>query len=382
MKTFDYLIVGAGFFGSVLAERLANVLDKTVLVVERRSHIGGNCYSEKDRETGIEYHKYGTHIFHTDNQEVWQYLTKFTNFNNYRHQVLTTYKDKVYQMPFNLETINSFYNLNLRPFEAREFIKKEVAKELYPSPNNLEEKAISLIGRPLYEAFIKDYTTKQWGKSPTELPAEIITRLPIRFNYQEDYFVNCKWQGIPENGYTAIFERLLSSKNIQLELNCDYLDNNREAFSVREKVIFTGPIDQYFDYCFGRLEWRGLEFKKKYISVRDYQGTSVMNFAELSPPFTRVHEPSHLHPERQYKTDKTIIFEEYPNNGGLDQSYPINTARNKELLAIYRKLADQHLEVIFGGRLGEYAYYDMDATILSALQLFTQIAKKQSPTDL
>ena len=229
--TYDYLVVGAGLFGGVIAERIANELGRKVLVIDKRSHIGGNCYSLQDEETGIEYHQYGTHIFHTSSPRAWQYITRFTEFNGYHHQVLTTYRNRVYQMPINLETINDYYNLNLSPQEAKEFIAKEIAKENYPEPKNLEEVAISSIGRPLYEAFIKGYTIKQWNKDPKELPATIISRLPIRYNYCEDYFLDSRWQGIPLEGYTKIFERLFSAENIHVELNCDFFENRCDFFS-------------------------------------------------------------------------------------------------------------------------------------------------------
>ena len=372
---YDYLVVGAGFFGSVVAERLANELGKKVLVIDSRDHIGGNCYSEIDPQTAIEFHTYGTHIFHTADKKVWDYITKFTAFNSYRHQVLATHQDKVYQMPINLETINSFYKCNLKPQEAKEFLRKEIAKEKYPTPKNLEEKAISLIGRPLYEAFIKGYTTKQWGINPCDLPASIITRLPVRYNYVEDYFVNCTWQGIPEGGYTNVFRKLLSSPNIEVKLNCDFFEI-RDQLKIKEKIIYSGPIDRYFDYSFGYLEYRGLDFEKKYFDYVDYQGTSVMNYVDLDVPYTRVHEPLHLHPERQYNNTQTIVFIETPNANHETPYYPVNTEKNNTILKKYLHRAKSEQDVLFGGRLGEYAYYDMDRTILSALECFEGHLKK------
>ncbi len=364
----DYLVVGAGFFGGVIAERIANELGRKVLLIDKRPHIGGNCYSETDADTGIETHKYGTHIFHTSEPEAWDYLKRFTELNGYYHQVLTTYKNKVYQMPINLETINSFYNLNLKPYEAKKFIASEISKEGISRPRNLEEKAISLIGRPLYEAFIKGYTIKQWRKDPTELPAEIITRLPVRFNYQETYFVNARWQGIPLNGFTEVFEKMLASPNIKLELNCDYFEH-RDDFKVACQTIYTGPLDQFFAYRFGKLEWRTVNFKKEVKPVEDYQGTSVMNFADPEAEYTRVHEPRHLHPERSYSREKTVIFYETSGCGSNEPYYPINTENNLRLLRKYRELVKRE-QVIFGGRLGDYAYYDMDKTMLAALECF------------
>lgn len=368
---YDFLIVGAGLFGSVLAERIANILDKKVLVIEKRKHIGGNCYSDIDKETNIEFHQYGTHIFHTSSEKAYNYIRQFTKLNRYNHQVLTTHKNKVYQMPINLETINSFYMLNLKPFEAKGFLKKELDKEKIINPKNLEEKAISLIGRPLYKAFIKEYTIKQWGKEPRELPPEIITRLPVRFNYREDYFINSQWQGVPVDGYTEIFRRMLDSPNIQVELDCDYF-NNRDKYKTKEKTIYTGPIDKYFDYIHGKLEWRSVQFTKKIAEVEDFQGTSVMNFADSDVPYTRIHEPKHLHPERDYNLNKTLLFYETSRVDNDEPYYPITTARNNAILSKYQRLSSQEKGIIFGGRLGSYRYYDMDKTILAALECFEQ----------
>ena len=366
---YDYLVVGAGLFGSVIAERIANELGHTVLIIDKRPHIGGNCYSLADEATGIEYHKYGTHIFHTSSAKVWQYINMFTALNGYHHQVLTTYQNRVYQMPINLETINDFYNLSLTPQQAKKFISQEIAKECYPNPVNLEEKAVTSIGRPLYEAFIKGYTLKQWNKDPRELPATIISRLPIRYNYCEDYFVDSRWQGIPLEGYTKIFERMHTSKNIHVELNCDYF-KNRDSFKVKEKVIYTGPIDRYFDYAHGKLEWRSLEFEKKIYDYEDFQGTSVMNSADTDVKYTRSHEYKHLHPERNYTKDKTVVFYETSVKNDDDPYYPINTKQNEEMLNKYKLQRQKEENLVMGGRLGDYAYYDMDKTILAALQCF------------
>lgn len=367
----DYLVVGAGLFGGVIAERIANELGRNVLVIDRRPHIGGNCYSLYDEGTGIEYHKYGTHIFHTSSAKVWHYITKFTEFNGYHHQVLTTYRNRVYQMPINLETINAFYNMSLTPQQAKEFIAREIAKENYPNPANLEEVAISSMGRPLYEAFIKGYTIKQWNKNPKELPATIISRLPIRYNYREDYFIDSRWQGIPLKGYTKIFERMYSSKNIHVELNCDYFEN-RDSFKVKEKVIYTGPIDRYFDYAYGNLEWRSLQFEKKDFEFEDFQGTSVMNSADISVPYTRSHEYRHLHPERDYTKEKTIVFYETSVKNDNEPYYPVNTLQNEDMLTKYKQLGKKEKALVIGGRLGDYAYYDMDKTILAALKCFEE----------
>lgn len=363
------IIVGSGFFGSTIGERVGNVLNLDVLIVDKRSHVGGNCYSQFHKETGIEYHQYGTHIFHTSNRKVWNYIQQFTDFNGYYHQVLTTFKDRVYQMPINLETINSFYRVNLKPFDAEQFISKIVEKEKITNPRNFEEKAISLIGRQLYEAFIKGYTIKQWQKQPKNLPASILTRLPFRTSYNESYFHD-KWQGIPEDGYTAIFHKMLNSPRISTHLNTDY-------FSIRDQIpedaliVYSGPIDRFFDYKFGKLEWRTLRFEKEVINVEDYQGTSVMNYSEEAIPYTRIHEPRHLHPERSYSNDKTLIIREYSEmDDGSAPYYPINDEKNQRLLLKYHKETKKHPRVFFSGRLGEYKYLDMHQTIEKALDLF------------
>jgi len=376
---YDYLIVGAGFFGCVLAERIAKNSGSKVLVVDKRHHIGGNCYSKVDEGTGIEIHKYGTHIFHTSSKKVWDYIKQLTEFNNYYHQVLSTYKNKVYQMPINLETINSFYNLNLKPYEVKKFLENEIKKEKkINEPKNLEEKAISLIGRPLYEAFIKGYTIKQWEKDPKMLPPQIITRLPVRNNYKEDYFVDARWQGIPIEGYTKVFENMLKAQNIHVKLNCDYFEH-RNDFNIRKKIIYTGPIDRYFDYVFGKLEWRTVKLHKEIVDVEDYQGTAVMNYADLEIKYTRIHEPKHLHPERRYKNHKTVIFYESSTHDANEPYYPINTEINHQIFQKYKELAQQKGGVIIGGRLGDYAYYDMDKTILAALKCYEgKIVKNNS----
>jgi UDP-galactopyranose mutase len=364
-----FLIVGAGFFGSTIAERLANVCNINVSVIERRNHIGGNCYSAVEPITGIEYHVYGTHIFHTSNPVVWDYIRQFTDFNGYYHQVLTTYKDRVYQMPINLETINSFYSVNLKPYDVTKFLQQEIDRENIVNPQNFEEKAISLIGRPLYEAFIKGYTLKQWQKHPRDLPAEILTRLPFRTNYNESYFHD-KWQGIPEGGYAAIFKNMLSNPNITVQLNTDYFDI-RASLPKNSYIIYGGPIDRFFDYKYGKLEWRTLNFEQEIIGVEDYQGTSVMNYAEESVPFTRIHEPRHIHPERSYTTDKTMIIREYSRmDNGTEPYYPINDAKNQHILLKYHEEAKNYPNVFFSGRLGEYKYLDMHQTIENALDLF------------
>ena len=374
---YNYIIAGAGFYGAVIAERIANDLKKPVLVLEKRNHIGGNCYSEINEETGIEYHKYGTHIFHTSDEKVWKYINRFTEFNSYYHQVLTTYNDRVYQMPINLETINSFYNKNLKPSEVQAFLAKEIEKENLEEkdPENFEEKAISMIGRPLYEAFIRGYTKKQWGVDPKELPAAILKRLPFRTNYNESYYFS-KWQGIPLEGYTAIFKKLLASPLIKVELNSDYL-KLRDTLPKDAIVIYSGPIDAYFDYRYGRLSWRSLEFEESVVNVPDYQGTSVMNYGNEEVPFTRIHEPSHLHPEREPHASKSLIIKEFSiSDDGTNPYYPLSNPRNKELFERYRQDAEKEPNLIVGGRLGDYKYYDMHHTIGQALETYEKKIKQ------
>ncbi|KGL63240.1 UDP-galactopyranose mutase [Polaribacter sp. Hel1_85] len=375
LNKYDYIVVGAGFFGSVIAERLASQLNKKVAVIERRNHVGGNCYSEVHKETGIEYHKYGTHIFHTSNEKVWEYITQFTAFNVYYHQVLTEYKGKVYQMPINLETINSFYNVNLKPFEVEPFLEKEKAKESYKEPANFEEQAINFVGRPLYEAFLKGYTQKQWEKDPKDIPAHILKRLPFRTNYNESYFFD-KYQGIPLDGFTAIFNKMLAHSNIDVHLNTDFFEV-KDQIPSSTKIIYSGPIDRLFDYKHGDLEWRTLEFEEEVKEVNDYQGTSVMNYAETNVPFTRIHEPHHLHPERNHTINKTLIIKEFSKKDERDDPYyPIGGKMNQEIFNNYMEEVKNQGNIIVGGRLGDYKYYDMHHTIERALTIFeTELAK-------
>ncbi|MFA5147908.1 MAG: UDP-galactopyranose mutase [Candidatus Omnitrophota bacterium] len=362
MRKYDYIIVGCGLYGTVSAERLKSK-GKKVLVIERRDHIGGNCFSYEHPGTNIEVHKYGTHIFHTDNKKVWDYVNSFVEFNRYRHRVLTTYKGKVYTMPINLGTINAFYGLDLKPSEVGDFIASK--RENIKDPRNLEEKAISLIGKDLYEAFIKGYTMKQWNCDPKELPAEIITRLPVRRSYNDSYF-NDYYQGIPKAGYTAIFRKMLNG--IPVELNTDFFDDKEGWLKRCNKLIYTGPIDKYFGYSLGRLKWRSLKFETENLNIDDFQGTSVMNYADSEIAYTRIHEPKHLHLEKEHTSTATVIVREYPHIDDNEPYYPVNSESDKVLGVEYNKLAAKEKRVIFGGRLAEYKYYDMDEIIESALK--------------
>jgi UDP-galactopyranose mutase len=372
MSRPDYLIVGAGFFGVVIAEQLASLHDKKVLIIDKRDHIGGNCYSQMDEETGIEYHKYGTHIFHTSCEKVIHYLNRFTEWNGYYHQVLTTHRGKVFQMPINLETINSFFNKNLKPFEVASFLEELSKSHKVEHPINLEEKAISQIGPELYQAFICGYTEKQWGRHPSKLPPQIIGRLPIRHSYQENYFHRARWQGIPLNGYTAIFEKMLDHPNIEIKLNTDFFAI-KDQIKPLLKTIYTGPIDRYFNYSEGKLEWRSIQLERKVETVDDFQGTSVMNFADLDVPYTRIHEPKHLHLERDYRKDKTLLFYEKSGQDPEAPFYPIRDAVNMKIYQKYTTLTEKCNDTVFGGRLGTYSYLDMDQVIASALALIPKL---------
>ncbi len=365
-----YLVVGTGFWGSVFAERIASVLNEKVLVIDKRKHIGGNCYSYIDEKTGIECHKYGSHIFHTSLQNVWDYVNRFSGFNNYKHRVLITSKNKVYSMPVNLATVNSYYNLNLKPFEADAFLKKEKGK--IKNPSNFEEKAISLIGKRLYEAFIKNYTFKQWGTNPKNLPAEIITRLPVRTNYDDNYYYDI-YQGMPLNGYTGIISNILSHKNITVRTDCDYYDI-KNKLPKNCKIIFTGMPDKLSDYKYGRLRWRSLKFKWERHNCADFIGNAAMNFADLDVPYTRIHEFKHYHPEKKaiFEAPTTVICFEHPQQyrEGREAYYPVNDKKNNELHEKYMNEISKNKNIIIGGRLGSYRYWDMDKTIENSLSTF------------
>lgn len=366
---FDALVVGAGLWGCVVARELAEAGNR-VLVLEARSLPGGNARSQIDPKTGIECHCYGAHIFHTSDERVWAYANRFISFTDYRHRVLTEHDGKVYFMPLGLALINAFYGTNLKPAEVPGFIAGEVAKAgLTGEPRNLEEQAISLIGRPLYEAFIKGYTQKQWNADPKDLPSFIIRRLPVRANYDIGYF-NDPHQGVPREGYFTLFSRLLDHPAITVRYNTDYLAL-RETFPADLPVFYSGPLDAYFNYRHGALPWRGLRFEWETKPVRDWQGCTVMNYADASVPYTRIHEFKHFHPEREavHQSEQTIICREFPADWKLGDIpyYPVNTAASAELLAKYQTDAAACPNVIFGGRLGEYRYYDMDKVIARAL---------------
>ncbi|MCI2958020.1 UDP-galactopyranose mutase [Agromyces atrinae] len=383
----DLLVVGSGFFGLTIAERVANELDLKVVVIDRRDHIGGNAYSEAEPETGIEVHRYGAHLFHTSNPSVWEYVNRFTTFTNYVHKVYTNHGGEIFPLPFNLHTINQFFRSAHGPASARELIAEQ-ASELTPGEAaNLEEKAISLIGRPLYEAFVRDYTAKQWQTDPTELPAEVISRLPVRYTYDNRYF-NDTWEGLPTDGYTAWIERMADHPNIEVRLSTDFFDEsqplNKAALVGRVPIIYTGPIDRYFDFAEGELGWRTLDFEQEVLPTGDYQGTTVMNYADSEVPYTRIHEFRHFHPERDdYPTDKTVIMREFSRFAGRGDEpyYPVNTPEDRARLLAYRELGKAEEGVFFGGRLGTYQYLDMHMAIGSALSMYENKLKPALGTD-
>lgn len=371
----DLLIVGSGFFGLTIAERAAKELDLSVTIIDRRNHIGGNAYSYAEPETGIEIHKYGAHLFHTSNEKIWEYVNRFTEFTNYVHRVYTNHNGEIFPLPINLGTINQFFRKALGPDEAKALIAELSAEFSVDAARNLEEKAIALIGRPLYEAFIRDYTAKQWQTDPKELPASIISRLPVRYNYDNRYF-NDKYEGLPVNGYTAWIENMVDSPRIDVKLDTDFFDVsqplNKQAVVGNVPVIYTGAIDRYFNYSFGELGWRTLDFDQEVLPVDDFQGTSVMNYADSSFEYTRIHEFKHFHPEREYVKGKTVIMREFSRFADLQDEpyYPVNTPVDRENLLKYRELQKNEKNVFFGGRLGTYQYLDMHMAIGSALTMF------------
>ncbi|MEX0429696.1 UDP-galactopyranose mutase [Nocardioides sp. DS6] len=366
----DLVVVGSGFFGLTIAERCATELDLKVLVLERRSHLGGNAYSEREPETGIEVHKYGAHLFHTSNERVWEYVNRFTTFTNYQHRVFGKYAGQVYSLPMNLNLINVFFGKSHTPDEARALIAEQASEIRTEDAANLEEKAISLIGRPLYEAFIKGYTAKQWQTDPTELSADIITRLPVRYTFDNRYF-NDKYEGLPTDGYTAWLEKMAEHPNIEVRLETDFF-SVADDYKGRVPIVYTGPVDEYFGNAEGRLSWRTVDLEAEVVDVDDFQGCAVMNYNDPDVAWTRIHEFKHFHPERTYLPGRTVIVHEYSRFAEEDDEpyYPINTAEDREKLLKYRDLAKKEPMVLFGGRLGTYKYLDMHMAIASALSMF------------
>jgi UDP-galactopyranose mutase len=373
---FDLLVVGSGFFGLTIAERVATQLGKRVLVVERRSHIGGNAYSEPEPQTGIEIHKYGAHLFHTSNQRVWDYVRQFTEFTGYQHRVFAMHNGQSYQFPMGLGLVSQFFGRYFTPDQARALIAEQAAEISAVDAQNFEEKAISLIGRPLYEAFVKGYTAKQWQTDPKELPAANIARLPVRYTFDNRYF-NDSYEGLPVDGYTAWLTNMAADDRIEIRTDSDWFDvrDDLRAASPAAPVVYTGPLDRYFGYAEGHLGWRTLDFEVEVLDTGDFQGTPVMNYNDVDVPYTRIHEFRHFHPERAYPADRTVIMREYSRFavGDDEPYYPINTDADRAVLAAYRNLAKTETAsagVLFGGRLGTYQYLDMHMAIASALTLY------------
>lgn len=366
---YDYLVVGAGLFGAVFA-REATDRGCSCLVIDRRNHIAGNAYCED--MYGIPVHTYGAHIFHTSDRKIWDYVNRFAEFNNFVNSPVAIYKDELYNLPFNMNTFAKMWNVKT-PAEARQKIEEQKAEAGIKEPANLEEQAISLVGRDIYEKLVKGYTEKQWGRDCKDLPAFIIKRLPVRMIFDNNYF-NDRYQGIPEKGYTEMVAAMLSG--IEVRTGVDYLKERDKYRALAKKVIYTGALDEYFGYCYGNLQYRMVRFEQEVKDTDNYQGNAVVNYTEREVPYTRIIEHKHFYPG--LKTEKTVISREYPAewHPGEEPYYPINDARNAELYAKYKELADREEGVIFGGRLGEYKYYDMDKVIASAWNLVAKEFEK------
>ena len=370
MILYDYLIVGSGLFGAVFA-REAYSRGKKVMVLEKRNHIGGNVYTEKIE--GINVHKYGAHIFHTNNRKVWDYVTNYIEFNRFTNSPIANYKGEIYSLPFNMYTFNKMWGVTT-PEEAKKIIEKQKT-QIKGEPNNLEEQAISLVGYDIYEKLVKGYTEKQWGRDCKELPSFIIKRLPVRFTYDNNYF-NALYQGIPIGGYTKLIENLLN--DIEVRLNVDFLEEKEKYSKEAKCVVFTGPIDAYFNYCLGALEYRSVKFETEVLDASNYQGNAAVNYTDYETPWTRIIEHKWFEfgkDEMGNDLPKTVISKEYSSEWTLGDEpyYPVNDEKNSILYKEYKKLADVEKKVVFGGRLGEYKYYDMDQTIDAALKLAENI---------
>ena len=373
----DLVIVGAGLFGLTVAQQAVEHTQAHVQIIDVRDHIGGNAYSYFDEETGAEIHQYGAHLFHTSNRRVWDYVNRFTAFTDYVHRVYTTHNGEVFPLPINLGTINQFFRSSYTPAEARALIENQAGELAGTDPANLNDKGISLIGRPLYEAFIKNYTAKQWQTDPAELPAGIIRRLPVRFTYDNRYFQDT-WEGLPKDGYTAWMQRMIDSPRIEVSLNTDFFDErqpfNKGALVGKVPVVYTGPVDRYFDYELGELTWRTVDFIQVRYDEGDHLGCPVMNFADSDVPYTRAIEFKNFNPERRgsQNPNKTVVWQEFSRfaSRGDEPYYPVNTPRDWERYESYAAKAIREPRVVFGGRLGTYAYYDMHQVIASALAAY------------
>lgn len=366
---YDFLIVGAGLFGSVFAYE-SNKLGYKCLVIDRRNHIAGNIYTEEIE--GINVHKYGPHIFHTDDLEIWNYVRQFAEFNNFRYNPIANYKGELYNLPFNMNTFHQLWGVNT-PEQAKKIIEEEIKLYGFDNPQNLEEQALSLVGKTLYEKLIKGYTEKQWGRKATDIPSFVIKRIPVRFNFDNNYF-NHRYQGIPIGGYNQIISKML--KGIDLELGKDYLNNKKHYDSISKKIVYTGMLDEYYDFKFGRLKYRSLEFDTKVLNTDNYQGVAGMNYTSKNVPFTRIVEHKHFEFGKQ---EKTVITHEYSREWkqGDEPYYPINDELNNELYAKYKNMANKEKKLIIGGRLAEYKYYDMHNVIKRALDVFKQEVLKE-----
>ena len=370
---YDYLVVGSGLYGAIFAHE-AKKYGKTVLVVEKRSNIAGNIYTENIE--GINVHKYGAHIFHTNNKEVWQYITQFAEFNRFTNSPVANYKGELYSMPFNMYTFNKMWGV-VTPEEAQEKISEQ-RKEIVGTPKNLEEQAISLVGRDVYEKLVKGYTEKQWGRECVDLPAFIIKRLPVRFTFDNNYF-NALYQGIPIGGYTKLVSKIL--EGIEVRLNTDYLKEKSELDKLADKIVYTGPIDAYFEYKLGHLEYRSVRFENELLDIPNFQGNAAVNYTDKETPWTRIIEHKWFEFGKDVNGNdlpKTIISREYSSEWkpGDEPYYPVNDEKNSDLYEEYRKLSVSEPKVIFGGRLGEYKYYDMDKTIESVLKVTENLFDK------
>lgn len=357
---YDYLIVGAGLFGAVFAYE-ATKKGKKCLVIDKRDHIAGNIYTKETENINV--HQYGAHIFHTSDRKIWDYVNSFADFNNYINSPVAVYKDELYNLPFNMNTFSKMWNIKT-PSEAKAIIKKQIEELNITEPQNLEEQALSLVGTDVYEKLIKGYTEKQWGRDCKELPAFIIKRLPLRFTYDNNYF-NDRYQGIPIGGYTKIVEKMLEGSDVLLDT--DYFEYIKDNEGIADKVLFTGMIDEYYDFCYGHLEYRTVRFETEVLDCDNYQGNAVVNYTDREVPYTRIIEHKHFEFGKQ---EKTIISREYSTEWepGMEPYYPVNNERNNELFEKYKALADKEEKVIFGGRLGNYKYYDMDKVIIAALE--------------
>lgn len=357
---YDYLIVGAGLFGAVFAYE-ATKKGKKCLVIDKRDHIAGNIYTKETENINV--HQYGAHIFHTSDRKIWDYVNSFADFNNYINSPVAVYKDELYNLPFNMNTFSKMWNIKT-PSEAKAIIEKQIEELNITEPQNLEEQALSLVGTDVYEKLIKGYTEKQWGRDCKELPAFIIKRLPLRFTYDNNYF-NDRYQGIPIGGYTKIVEKMLDGSDVLLDT--DYFEFIKDNEGIADKVLFTGMIDEYYDFCYGHLEYRTVRFETEVLDCDNYQGNAVVNYTDREVPYTRIIEHKHFEFGKQ---EKTIISREYSTEWepGMEPYYPVNNERNNDLFEKYKALADKEEKVIFGGRLGNYKYYDMDKVIIAALE--------------